>query len=188
MKIRLLFILLLSFVAVTTTSAQKRTVTNEDLEKFRQKRLAAERDLRENYERLGFPSPEELQRQIEQSRVERENLSARLRAENLERERIELERQIAENEARNNALQLQQAQQNYPTYQNGNSFGYAPYGFYGFPTFGYSNRRFNRGGFGGGRFGNQPRVEYRNNLPVILPPAPQPIFAPGQRTRGGRRN
>ena len=185
MKIRLLFILVLSFVAVATTSAQKRTVTNEDLEKFRQKRLAAERDLRENYERLGFPSPEELQRQIEQSRVERENLSARLRAENLERERIELERQIAENEARNNALQSQQVRNN-RIYQNDDSFGYAPYGFYGFPSFGYSNRRFNRGGFGG-RFGNQPRVEYRNNLPVILPPAPQPIFAPGQRTRG-RRN
>lgn len=184
MKMRLLFILVLSFVAASSTFAQKRTVTNENLEKFRQKRLAAERDLRENYEKLGFPSPEELQRQIEQSRIERENLSARLRAENLERERIDLERQIAENEARNNALQS--PAQNYPVYQNDNSFGSAPYGFYGFPTFGYSNRRFNRGGFGG-RFGNQPRIEYRNNLPVILPPAPQPIFAPRQ-SNGGRRN
>lgn len=184
MKIRLLFILVLSFVAVGSTSAQKRTVTNEDLEKFRQKRLAAERDLRENYEKLGFPSPEELQRQIKQSQIERENLSARLRAENMERERFELERQIAENEARNNAYQP--PAQNYPIYQNDNTSGYALDGFYSFPNFGYSNRRFNRGGFGG-RFGNQSRVEYRNNLPVILPQAPHRILAPRQ-SNGGRRN
>ncbi|MBC7798227.1 MAG: hypothetical protein H7Z37_15250, partial [Pyrinomonadaceae bacterium] len=107
MKKRLWFILIFSFIAAASASAQNRTVTNEDLEKFRQKRLSAERDLRENYERLGFPSPEELEKQIEQSRVERTELSARLRAENLERERITLERQIAEYEARNNIYQSQ---------------------------------------------------------------------------------
>ena len=51
------FILAFSFSAF----AQTKTVTNADLEKFRQKRLQAEREYRENYERLGFPSPEELE-------------------------------------------------------------------------------------------------------------------------------
>ena len=51
-------ILALSSAAI----AQTKTVTNSDLEKFRQKRLQSERQYRENYERLGFPSPEELER------------------------------------------------------------------------------------------------------------------------------
>ena len=40
--------------------SQTRTITNADLEKYKQKRLAAEKELRENYRELGFPSPEEL--------------------------------------------------------------------------------------------------------------------------------
>ena len=64
MKKRLVFVLCSIFIAVGFVSAQtaRRTVTNADLEKFRQKRLAAEQNYRDNYERLGFPSPEELQK------------------------------------------------------------------------------------------------------------------------------
>lgn len=82
MKKRLLFILCSIFVAANLTVAQTKTVTNSDLEKHRQKRLEAERDYRENYSKLGFPSPEELEKQIEQSRAEREELSKRLEIEN----------------------------------------------------------------------------------------------------------
>lgn len=84
--------LVFAFAAFTAVSiaAQTKTVTNSDLEKFRAKRVAAERDYRENYTRMGFPSPEELDRQSEKSRVERQELSARLRAERLERERNDL--------------------------------------------------------------------------------------------------
>ncbi len=39
--------------------AQTRTVTNATLSKFTEKRLAAERDYRDNYQRMGFPSPED---------------------------------------------------------------------------------------------------------------------------------
>jgi hypothetical protein len=177
MKIRLLFILALSFITTFSITAQTRTVTNTDLEKFRQKRLAAERDLRENYERLGFPSPAELEKQIEQSRRERSELAERLRAENLERERITVERQRAENEAR---------RKNYSPSSNDNysdrseglffNYGYAPFGYYNFPNNGFYNyRNFglrrNRGNF---RF-NQPRIEYRNNLPVLIQPSPRTI-------------
>lgn len=183
MKKRLFFVLIFSFVSIVSASAQTRTVTNEDLEKFRQKRLAAERDLRENYERLGFPSPEELDRQIEQSRIERSELAARLRAENLEREQLDLERQRTEAEIRNRNYQIQN--QNYqPRYDDDYFYNYPWYngGFFSFPNFGYPNNRYNRGNFRN-RFRNQTRVEYRNNLPVIIK-QPQPIRVPG----GGRRN
>lgn len=184
---RWFFILALSFITAVSAVAQTRTVTNSDLEKFRQERLAAEKDLRDNYEKLGFPSPEELEKQIERSRVERAELSARLQADNLERERINLERQIAENEARNNYYQSQP--RNYSQYENDYFSGYAPYGFLSFQNSGFPNRRFNRfnRGGSGGNFGNQPRIEYRNNLPVIVQPPPRRILAPRQ-ANGGRRN
>ena len=186
MKIRLLFILTLISITAFSASAQTRTVTNDNLEKYRQKRVAAERDLRENYERLGFPSPEELERQIEQSRVERSELAERLRAENLERARLDLERQRAENEARSRNYQMQT--QNYPARDDDYFYNYPSGGFYGFPSFGYGNfgypkNRFNR--FNRRGFGSQLRIEYRNNLPVIIP-SPSRILAP--RATGGRRN
>ncbi len=61
--------------------AQSKTVTNADLEKYRVQRLAAEKDLNENYEELGFPSPEELERQEQKSRSEYAALARRLREE-----------------------------------------------------------------------------------------------------------
>lgn len=80
-------------LAVVPAFSQRaaRTITNLDLEKYRQQRLKAERDYADNYQRLGFPSPEELQKQIEKSRVEREALAARLSAERLQREEFEAE-------------------------------------------------------------------------------------------------
>ncbi len=92
MRVKILYLLCLSILSVVPAVAQTKSVTNADLEKFRQKRLQAERDYRENYAKLGFPSPEELDRQIEKSRVEREALAARLTAERLQREQAEAER------------------------------------------------------------------------------------------------
>ena len=86
MKKRLLFILCLSLAAAGSSLAQTRTVTNRDLEKFRQKRVEAERQYRENYEKLGFPSPEELDRAREESRYETEESLVRQREERLETE------------------------------------------------------------------------------------------------------
>ncbi len=190
MKIRLIFILTFSFVAIVTASAQTRTVTNDDLEKYRQTRVRAERDLRENYERLGFPSPAELEKQLEKSRAEKIELAARLEAENIERERLALERRRAENESRFNEYQIYS--ENRRRGANDYFTDYPANGFYGFSSFGFPNqpfRRFNRNGFGTNNrrgFGGQPRVEYRNNLPVIVRPAPPRIFAP--LSNGGRRN
>ena len=89
MKIRYLFLVFIFLTAAVTAGAQRRTVTNADLEHYRQMRVQAENDLRENYDRLGFPPPEELERRNEESRKEMLELSARLRAERLERERLQ---------------------------------------------------------------------------------------------------
>ncbi len=91
MKRRVLFVLGLVFVFSGLAIAQTKTVTNFDLEKFKQKRLQAEKELRENYRELGFPSPEEMEKQNAESRKELSELSQRLRAERLAREALEYE-------------------------------------------------------------------------------------------------
>lgn len=83
MKKRLLFILCLTVGLNALSFAQTRTVTNADLEKFRQKRLQAEKEYREKYEELGFPSPEELEKRRVQSQIELEELSERLKEQRL---------------------------------------------------------------------------------------------------------
>jgi hypothetical protein len=89
MRVKILFFLCL---AVTPAVAQTKSVTNAELEKFRQRRLQAEKYYRENYAKMGFPSPEELERQNEKSRVDREALATRLATERLQREQAETER------------------------------------------------------------------------------------------------
>ncbi|MBA2735716.1 MAG: hypothetical protein H0U50_02900, partial [Pyrinomonadaceae bacterium] len=86
MKKRLLFILCLCLISANSALAQTKTVTNADLEKFRQKRLQIEREYRENYEKLGFPSPEELERQRKQSRLDNEETIIRQKVERFENE------------------------------------------------------------------------------------------------------
>src|SRR6188768_164831 len=85
----LIFCLILGVAGI----AAAQTVTNMDLDKYRQERLSAERDYQNNYERMGFPSPAELEKQRVENRVETEKLSAKLRAERLEQERLDAYRQ-----------------------------------------------------------------------------------------------
>jgi hypothetical protein len=97
MKRNMLFFVILMTAGLTgSVAAQTRTVTNADLEKFRQQRLKAEQDYQENYAKWGMPSPEELEERRKQSAKEMAELATRLRAERLERERIEAERQASE--------------------------------------------------------------------------------------------
>lgn len=87
MKRILAFGFLLSAVVTVSVSAQqKRMVTNEDLEKFKSERLAAERDYRENYERMGFPSPEELEKRNEQRTRDLTEYASRLREQRIAEE------------------------------------------------------------------------------------------------------
>lgn len=64
-------------------SGQTKTVTNADLEEYRAKRIAAERELEENYEELGFASPEERARRIEEYRRQKAELVNELRERDL---------------------------------------------------------------------------------------------------------
>jgi hypothetical protein len=139
------FVFAVIFAMSLGVYTQTRTVTNADLEKFREQRIAAEQELRENYERLGFPSPEERERQRVESIRERESLAERLRLERLERERLDAEmRQRAAANASETVVIVGSG-----SYRNNRSIG----GFY------YSPR-----GFRGGRhffYGRQPQITWR---------------------------
>jgi len=93
MRKKLLFCFCITLVTVTAVTAQGRQITNLDLQKYRDSRVAAEKELRENYEKLGFPSPEELEGRREKSRVETEELAAKLRGDRLEQERVDAQRE-----------------------------------------------------------------------------------------------
>ncbi len=86
MKQRSFFILFVMLFLTGFAVAQIKTVTGNDLAKFRDKRLKAERDYRENYERRGMPSPEELERRRVADIKETEQLSNRIRNERIARE------------------------------------------------------------------------------------------------------
>src|SRR5687768_16726667 len=86
--------LLILFVMLALSGyamGQTQTVTGKDLEKFREKRLKAERDYRENYARLGMPSPEELERRRVENKKVLIDLSDKLRRDRYEREVREAE-------------------------------------------------------------------------------------------------
>lgn len=88
MRFKIAAMMCLIFAAAVSLMAQTKTVTNADLEKYRQVRLKAEREYRENYERLGLASPAELERRNEQSRADTQRLADKLRDAELERERL----------------------------------------------------------------------------------------------------
>jgi hypothetical protein len=86
-NMRFLIFVLLIVVSVLSVSAQTRPVTNADLEKYRLEREKAERDYRDNYARLGFPSPAELAQRRKKALLEDQVFADKLRAERFEAER-----------------------------------------------------------------------------------------------------
>jgi hypothetical protein len=120
---------LISLASVTGLAQARRTVTNTDLDRYRQARVSAERELREDYARLGFPSPEEMQRRELESQAQTANLVERLKQERMERERLELERsrmlQIIPQFPQAYDEQLQPGEVFWPDFylQNGRGFG-----------------------------------------------------------------
>lgn len=147
MKFKVFLWACLGFMAVVSAfSQQARTVTNTDLEKYKQQRLKAEKDYSDNYARMGFPSPEELQKQIEKSRVEREALAARLAAERIQRERAEAAREDA----------IRSSQQNIYVVPGGQPDG----GYF----YGYPNPYFYRRHFRPMRY--SPPISVGNGIPI----------------------
>lgn len=177
MKKRLLFILCLSvFAASAAVAQQTRTVTNKDLEKFRQTRVAAERDLRENYARLGFPSPEESDRRNAESRRRLSELSRQLEAEQAERENADFLRQQYEAAARASSY-APYPNQSGAFYGSGyyGGGGYFPFGNYNFRPRRYGSNYFNQNpyriGFGNA-FSNQYGGGFGRRAPVVIQFAP----------------
>ena len=131
-------VLSLTLGGMAQTRAAK-TVTNADLSKFKEKRLDAEQDYRDNYARMGFPSPEELDRQRDEDMAARLQLAAELRQARLDKQRNELEaRRIAldaerlemDREAQQAAAAAAgEAQQG--VWWGGYGYGYPSYGYWG---------------------------------------------------------
>lgn len=142
-------IVILSLTFSVSVFAQTKTVTNEDLEKFRQQRVESEKQLKEKYAELGFPSPAQIEKQNAERRAAMEQVSDELRQRNAQAQNEiitqanELRAQIASVEAQINYLRNQQNPSG--VYKGGTATitGYLPYGGYG----GYGRY----GGFRGNR-------------------------------------
>lgn len=162
MRNRFIFVVTVGLLSAICAAAQIRTVTNTDLEKYRQKRLAAEKEYRENYKRLGLPSPEELDRRREVSKIENERLAAGFENERIERERAEAAAQQYAAQA------LWFDSQQYAVPQIYNNGGYLSYGWSSGARF---RQRSTPGYFAGGAFWPTPGG---NKRPVFIrPPRPR---------------
>ena len=138
---------------VTVGVAQVPTVDNFTLEKYQKQRIAAQRDYQENYARMGFPSPEELDRQREADMTARLQLADQLRQARLEQQRIDLQSRGLDIQAASIENEREAREASYRGYSEAQQYGggYGGYGNYG----GYYPDVY--GGYGGyGRYGNGP--------------------------------
>lgn len=83
------FVIGFVFVFSAAASAQVRTVTNSDLERYRENREKSEAEMRENYARMGFPSPTEMQLRNDAANRSMIELADKIRADRLEQERLD---------------------------------------------------------------------------------------------------
>ncbi|CAN5382870.1 hypothetical protein BH10ACI2_BH10ACI2_24760 [soil metagenome] len=165
MKFRVVSLLFVMSCTAFSVFSQSKTVTNADLEKYRQERVKAELEYRENYSKLGMPSPEELDKQRIQSRIENEQLADKLRAERLEREILEYHRYADEQRA----IRAYQAA---PVIESGQPFYYDSFGSFGNSYRRPVRQRYSQPGyFAGGQFlPTGPRTPPRQNVWVRLKP------------------
>jgi hypothetical protein len=81
-KIWLSFSLILVLSGIGLSQTAKKTITNLDLEKYKQQREKAEAEYRAKYKDLGMPSPEELERRNAEDQRWREEFSRQRAYEN----------------------------------------------------------------------------------------------------------
>ena len=125
-------IVILSMTATLSAFAQTKTVTNQDLEKFRQQRIAADRDLKEKYAEMGTTA-EEVEKRRQQKRAEMEQYSDQLRKERIE---MEIAKRANELNSQIDALNAQMA------YLNNQGFYYPGVYAFSYPLFGFGGNRF----------------------------------------------
>lgn len=92
MRSRVVFLMGVVLALGVSATAQVKSVTNAHIEQYRQNRLKGQQEYLDNYKRLGLPSPEELERRSSESANGMAELADKLRAEELERERIAAQR------------------------------------------------------------------------------------------------
>ena len=144
----------------TFAVAQVPTVDNFTLEKYQKQRVAAQRDYEQNYARMGFPSPEELDRQREADMNARLQLADQLRQARHEQQRIDIQSRGLDIQAASieNEREAREAQYS-GYYGNSEAAGYGYGGGYG----GYYPGAYGTGGYNNyGRYGNGPIGRYRD--------------------------
>ena len=125
-----LWIVILSLTAAFSEFAQTKTVTNADLETFRVQRVESEKKLREDYAKMGFPSPKEIEKQNVQRRFRMEQYADRLQQQQQQTQNGFLAQanilrtQIASIDAQINFLRGQGNRNNNQSFVY--SYGYAP--------------------------------------------------------------
>lgn len=119
--------LILAISSISISAQTRHTITNSDLEKYKDARVAAEKDLRENYSRLGFRSPEERAKSDAADAAALTALSQKLRAE-----RVSQEQAAAASEAwaayYRGQAQLREGSVVYLPQSTGLYYGYVYYG------------------------------------------------------------
>lgn len=169
MKQKLLFFLsIFAFSAVAY--AQTRTVTNADLEKYKERRVKAEQALKEYYARQGITEEELAKREAAEAK-DREELSARLRATRVAEEQSRYQQQL-------NAREAAMPQVNFVIGQQPQGYIYPGYYYYG-------NRWYPRRGVQG-HFGNG--VGWRATpMGIVYEPGSRPSSIWGPPTPAPRR-
>ncbi|KXK00732.1 MAG: hypothetical protein UZ17_ACD001002075 [Acidobacteria bacterium OLB17] len=160
--------LILTICSISAYAQTARTITNLDLEKYKESRVAAEKQLREDYAKLGFRSPEERAKSDAADAQALTALSERLRAERVSREQA-----AAASEAWAAYYRGAAAQNGsivYVPQQSGLYYGYVYYG--GHWRFNNIRRTYQQPGyFAGGNFwatGNATRPR-----PLFVTPRPR---------------
>lgn len=178
-KITAVLIVVFSAVFVAEGQRAPRTVTNAELAKFRDRRVAAEQEYRDNYQRLGMPSPEDLDAMRDRDMADRLELAQQLRQARLDRERLELDRERLQHDADRLAFETRIANQQaaYPEFGGYGGYG----GFYG----GYGYPGYYGGGSFSGYFGRPPLLRgYPNNRLLPTFSIPTYRYTPGGVIRG----
>lgn len=156
---KIFFVLTIVSLLSIGTFAQKKVVTNDDLEKYKQRRLQTEAEYDREAARRGLPSREELAEREERRQKFLTEFSQKAEAERAQSENywqnqaFALKTEIAAVEAEINYVRARVGE--IPAPQTYYAVGYLPYGYGGYPS---------NPGFGGVGF---PRFPHGRNRTVV---------------------
>lgn len=152
MRLQITLTIIFTLVMAASLAAQTSTVTNASLATYKDDRARANQEYLENYERLGMPSPAEIERRKDESRAEMNELARQMRAENFERQRLAAEllmnARLTEAHTRSMHIESPQFNDRYPI-ESGIFYGNPYRGGRRHHRFGF-RRPFGQSGYAGG--------------------------------------